>query len=327
MGATISAQLIPALAFGSVFLLVFGLQRSMNPRSERLARQLGRFTAGRAATPVATAGVGLARQRRQLSSFRHLDRFLESRGFTAGIDRQLASAALPLRVGEYLLIRWAAALALALAAAVVSRLPVAAVPGGVVGYMLPAFYVTFRRRQRASAFEQQLVEALALIAGGLRAGYSFLQGTEAVVRELPAPVQEEFGMVLEDLRVGVAVEEAMTALAQRVPSEEVDMLVTSILVQRQSGGNLAEILDTISYTIRERLRIRREVQTLTAQERMSSYVVGALPIVAFVFLTISNPDYLDTLFGTPLGQMLGAGAAVLEVIGFYIIRRIIDIKV
>jgi tight adherence protein B len=196
----------------------------------------------------------------------------------------------------------------------------------VIGYMLPAFYVTFRRRQRSGAFEQQLVDALGLLAGGLRAGYSFLQGAEAVVRELPPPIQEEFGLVLEDLRVGVSVEEAMTALAQRVPSEEVDMLVTSILVQRTSGGNLAEILDTIAYTIRERLRIRREIQTLTAQERMSSYVVGALPIVAFVFLTFSNPGYLDMLFGTTLGRVLLGGAVVLEVIGFYIIRRIIDIK-
>jgi tight adherence protein B len=327
MSGTITAQLIPALAFGSVFLLVFGLQRSLNTRSEKLERQLGRFTSARAAAPVASSGVGLTRQRRRLSSFQQLDRVLEQRSFTAAIDRQLASAALPLRVGEYLLIRWAAALGLGLAAAVLSHLPVAAVPAAAVGYMLPAFFVTFRRKQRASAFEQQLVEALALISGGLRAGYSFLQGAEAVVRELPAPIQEEFGMVLEDLRVGVSIEEAMTALGQRVPSEELDMLVTSILVQRQSGGNLAEILDTIAYTIRERLRIRREVSTLTAQERMSSYVVGALPIVAFVFLTFTNPDYLDTLFGTPLGQMLAAGAVVLEVIGFYIIRRIIDIKV
>ena len=105
------------------------------------------------------------------------------------------------------------------------------------------------------------------------------------------------------------------------------MTVTAVLVQRTSGGNLAEILETIAHTIRERMRIRREVQTLTAQERMSSYLVGALPVVAFVFLTFVNPAYLDLLFGTSMGRLLLGAAIVLELTGFFIIRRIIDIRI
>jgi tight adherence protein B len=112
-----------------------------------------------------------------------------------------------------------------------------------------------------------------------------------------------------------------------VRSEEVDMLATAILIQRSSGGNLAEILDNIGYTIRERLRIRREIMTLTAQERISSYVVGALPIACFVLLSVSNPGYLNNLFDIPLGHMLLGAAVVLEIFGFYVIRRIIDIKI
>jgi tight adherence protein B len=210
---------------------------------------------------------------------------------------------------------------------VVTQILILAVPAGVVGYMLPAFYVRTRQRQRADEFELQLVDALALMAGGLRAGYTFLQGAEAVVRELPSPIRDEFSSLLEDLRVGVAMEEAVLTLARRIRSEEVDMLATAILIQRTSGGNLAEILDNIGYTIRERLRIRREIMTLTAQERISSYIVGALPIACFVLLTINNPAYLSNLFDIPLGHVLLGAAVVLEIVGFYIIRRIIDIKI
>jgi tight adherence protein B len=193
--------------------------------------------------------------------------------------------------------------------------------------MLPAAYVWRRTKARCTRLDEQLVDALMLMAGGLRAGYSFLQGAEAVVRELDNPIRQEFGSLLQDLRVGVQMEEALTGLAKRAGTEEFDMMVTAVLVQRTSGGNLAEILETIAHTIRERMRIRREVQTLTAQERWSSYVVGALPIVAFTFLSFVNPGYLDLLFGTGMGRLLLGAAVALEVVGFFIIRRIIDIQI
>ena len=319
------SSMIPLLAGGSMFLLVYGL-RTANQRSEKLARQLGRFTNRPTLTAEPIQAGGLSRARRRLSRVRELDSFLERKGFSAGVDKELAAADIPLRVGEYMLIRWLVALGLAAAFGVAFRLPLAAIPGAAVGYMIPGVYVGFRKKQRMGRLDEQLVEALMLMAGGLRAGYSFLQGAEAVVRELDAPIRDEFGSMLQDLRVGVQVEEALMSLAKRAGTEEFDMMVTAILVQRTSGGNLAEILDTIAHTIRERMRIRREVSTLTAQERMSSYVVGALPIVAFLFLTFINPAYLDILFGTDMGRLLLAAAIGLEVIGFFIIRKIIDIK-
>jgi tight adherence protein B len=320
-----TATLIPALAFGSVFLLVHGL-RTHKQRSAKLARQLGRFTGQPSATMPAATSAGLFRARRRLSRVGGLDSYLERRGFAAGVDRELATADLPLRVGEYVLIRWLSALGMALIFAVGFRVPLAAVPGAAIGYILPAVYVGMRRRKRSNRLDEQLVEALMLMAGGLRAGYSFLQATEAIVRELESPIRDEFEAVLQDLRVGVQMEEALVTLAERTGTEEFDMMVTAVLVQRSSGGNLAEILETIAFTIRERMRIRREVSTLTAQERMSSYVVGVLPIVAFVFLTFANPGYLDLLFGTMAGRLLLAGAVGLELIGFVIIRKIVDIK-
>lgn len=324
MEVAISPQIIPGLAFGSVFLLVLSLGRR-NERSERLARQLGRFTARNNLGERLAPG-GLFRQRRRLSHFGALDRILERKGFAAGLDEKLARAALPLRVGEYLLIRWLCAMGLGIVAAVMLQMPLAAVPSGVVGYMLPAVYVWHRTRQRMAKLDEQLIDAMMLMAGGLRAGYSFLQGAEAVARELGSPIRDEFSALLQDLRIGVNVDEALVGLAKRTGTEEFDMMVTAVLVQRQSGGNLAEILETIAQTIRERMRIRREVQTLTAQERMSSYVVGALPIIAFAFLSWANPGYLNLLFAdTPGRLMLGASIA-LEMTGFFIIRRIVDIK-
>jgi tight adherence protein B len=322
-----SPQIIPILVFGTVFLLVLGLSRG-NQRSEALARQLGRFAnprGGSLAVPLSPGG--LFRQRRRVSRFRTLDTFLERKGFAAGVDEKLARADIPLRVGEYLLIRWLCALGLGGLAAILVGVPLAAVPAAAIGYMLPTVVVWHRTRQRLTRFDEQLIDVMMLIAGGLRAGYSFLQGVEAVVREMDAPIRDEFNRLLQDLRIGVNIDEALLTLSRRVGSEEFDMMVTAVLVQRQSGGNLAEILETIAHTIRERMRIRREVQTLTAQERMSSYVVGALPIVAFTYLTFINPDYLNLLFGTTSGRMLLGAAVLLELIGFYIIRRIIDIKI
>ena len=324
MEIALSPQLIAGSAFASVFLFVLSLGHR-NERSERLARQLGRFTNNRTPAESLAPG-GLFRQRRRLSRFGALDRILERKGFAAGLDEKLARADVPLRVGEYLLIRWLCALAVGIAAAVFMQWPIAALPGAALGYMLMPVYLWHRTKERMARLDEQLIDAMMLMAGGLRAGYSFLQGAEAVARELSSPIRDEFNSLLQDLRVGVAVEEALISLARRTGTEEFDMMVTAVLVQRQSGGNLAEILETIAHTIRERMRIRREVQTLTAQERMSSYVVGALPIIAFTFLTFVNPGYLDLLFGTLQGRIMLGASIVLELIGFFIIRRIVDIK-
>lgn len=321
-----SLALAPALAFASVFLLVYAVQQGLDRRARNLSQHLSRFTyegrviAGEAATH------DLLRRRRRFSTIATLDRFLNRQSFAARMDLALAAAGLPLRVGEYLFLRWACALTLAALASNSLDSALLAAPAGVAGYFLPSAYVGFRTRQRADLFNQQLVDGLALIAGGLRAGYSFLQGIEAVVRELPDPIRGEFRTVLEDLRLGVPAEEALLGLARRVPTEDVDMMVTAMLVQRTSGGNLSEVLDNIARTIRERIRIRREVNTLTAQERMSSYVVGGLPIVAFATLMMVNQEYLDLLFTSTLGHVLLVTAATLEVIGFYVIRRIVDIR-
>ncbi|MBI4504139.1 MAG: type II secretion system F family protein [Chloroflexi bacterium] len=320
-----SAGLIPALAFASVFLFVYGLQQALDRRAARLARYLDRFTP-RHAIAASASPSGLLRRPQRFSGIQVLDRFLHRQGFAARLADDLATAALPLRVGEYLFIRWICALGLLAVANQAAINPALAALAALGGYAAPALYVALRRRQRLDRLDEQLVEALALIAGGLRAGYSFLQGVEGVVRELPPPIGAELKEVLADLSIGVTIEQALLGLARRAPTEDVDMVVTAMLIQRSTGGNLAEVLDNIAHTIRERLRIRREVRTLTAQERMSSYVVGALPIFSLAFLSVTNPGYLSLLFGTPHGQMMLVAAVVLEICGFILMRRIIDVR-
>jgi len=226
-----------------------------------------------------------------------------------------------------LLIRWLCALGLGYLAFALTGNIVIALVAGAGGYFLPKMYVKRAEGKRVHAFNDQLVDAVTLVSNSLKSGYSFLQGMEAVTREMLPPIAQEFGIALQEMYVGARAEDALTNLTQRVRSDDLDLLVTSMIIQRTVGGNLAEILDNIAYTIRERLRIQRDVRTLTAQERMSGYIIGALPIVLIAVIAIMNRSYVDMLFGTTPGHIMLGAAVVLEVIGFWLIRRIIAIEV
>ena len=165
------------------------------------------------------------------------------------------------------------------------------------------------------------------MANALRSGLSFLQAVEVISREMTDPIAGEFSILLKEMRLGVITEEALRNLAIRVPSTDLDLVVTSVLVQRQVGGNLAVILDTIGATVRERLQIKGEIRTLTAQGRMSGWIVGLIPIFMVGILMILNREYIMALFTEPLGHIFLACGVVLQIIGALIIRNIIDIDV
>lgn len=318
--------LIPGLSFLASALLVWGLRAAFGPRPRTVRERLARYArpAPEARPQLATS---ITRGRRRLSAIAGLDRVLSKGGYADRVAVELSRADVPLRVGEYLLLRWCVALGAGYLGLRASGLLPVALLFAAVGYMVPRLYVAYRRAWRARRLDEQLVEALTLMASSLRAGYSFLQALEAVTREYPPPIGEEFRLLLEDISVGVPTEEALVGLAERAHSEELDIAVTAMLIQRATGGNLAEILDTLAATIRDRLRIRREVQTLSAQERYSSYIVGALPLFMFLLIGAMNPDYLYSLFGTSMGQALLVAALFFEITGFLVIRRIMDIEV
>ncbi len=188
-------------------------------------------------------------------------------------------------------------------------------------------YIQIRITNRRKAFVNQLGDCLTMVANAMRAGFSFLQAMELISHEMEPPISEEFAKVMRDMNLGTRMEEAMEQMDARVNSPDFSLVVTAVLIQRQVGGNLAQILDTISDTINDRIRMRREVMALTAQGRASGWILAALPFAVAILLNFVNPSYLKPLLDSDIGRMAIAGAIVLEIIGFLVIQRIVDIDV
>ena len=251
---------------------------------------------------------------------------VEDKRLKMKVQRDLARANLKLTFAEYYYIRIGLMVGLGLGL-YLFRDPMSGVIGAFLGYMLPRFYVGRRIGGRLSGFNKQLPDTITLLSNSLRAGSSFLQSIELVSRETPAPMGEEMGRVVREVNLGLGLEEALSNLVRRIKSDDLDLMVTAIGVQQQVGGNLAEILDTIAFTIRERVRIKGEINTLTAQGRMSGYLVAFLPIGIAVALNFINPSFMQPLFTQLLGQILLAVGGVMMVIGFIAIQKIVSIKV
>jgi len=200
--------------------------------------------------------------------------------------------------------------------------------GAVVGWFAPRFFIRWRQSRRLKMFESQLVDTLNLLTNGLRAGFSVLQAIDSVATEMPAPTSEEFRRVIQEVQIGLSLEEALQHLLERVPSEDMEFVVTAIKIQREVGGSLAEILDTISFTIRERIRIKGEIRTLTAQARISGVVLALAPIFLFLIINAIAPDYTGEFFRNGLCGygLLGCGLILIG-LGYLVIMKIADIEV
>lgn len=199
--------------------------------------------------------------------------------------------------------------------------------GVLVGILMGFALLGLRIRRRRKKFTNQLGDMLTMVANALRAGFSFMQAFELIAREMDAPMGREVQLVVNEVNLGNTLESALDNMQRRVASPDFELVVTAVLIQRQVGGDLASILDTISETIAERVRMRREVMTLTAQGRASGWVLAAIPVALFAILYMMSPSYLSPLIDTETGRMFMIGALVLEVIGFFVIQRIVDIKI
>jgi tight adherence protein B len=220
---------------------------------------------------------------------------------------------------------------LACAAATVSlllRLPLWLVPiNGALLFGVPWMWLWNKRQARMKKFGTQLPDALELVARALRAGHSLGAGMHVVAEEMPAPIADEFNRVYEEQNLGISAEESLRNLCERVPNLDLRFFVTSVIIQRQTGGDLAEILDKIGYVIRERFRILGQVQALTGEGRLSGIVLIALPFALFFFMLNSQPDYIAKLWTTELGQQMSMVAIVMQILGAICIRKIVNIKV
>ena len=271
---------------------------------------------------------GREREETALSRFtEEVDRALFRRGFAARIADQLAQANLRLTVTEYLIINLLSVVGLLFAGRLIFDTWVLAVFSGIFGYFLPRIYVAFAKRRRLNRFNDQLGDCINLLVNGLRSGYSMLQAMETVSRELPPPISEEFSRVIQEVGLGLTNEQALNNLLRRIPSADLDLMITAINVQHEVGGNLAEILDIISYTIRERVRIQGEIRTLTAQQMLSGYIISFLPIGLGLVLYLMNREYMMGMFDHPCGLVM-TGVALFGIIaGFVAIQKIVHIEV
>ena len=196
-----------------------------------------------------------------------------------------------------------------------------------IGYLIPILIVKRKISQRRKKFNDQIADALVLISSSLRSGYSFMQAIEMVSREMHPPISEEFYRVLREINLGVTTDEAMNHMAERIDSVDLDLVVTAVLIQRQIGGNLTEILDNIANTIRERVKIAGHIRTLTAQGRMSGIIISLLPVLLGAVIFLLSPGYITPLFTQTAGKFMIIAAVVNELVGIMLIRKIVDIKI
>jgi len=196
-----------------------------------------------------------------------------------------------------------------------------------LGAVLPVMWLLLRRKRRLKAFAAQLPDALELLARALRAGHSLAAGFDLVKSEMRAPVSVEFGRVFEEHNLGIPLAEAIDSMTRRIPNLDLKFFATAVILQRQTGGDLGEILDKIGALIRDRFRIWGQIQALTGEGRLSGVVLLALPVVLFLTVYKLNPEYVMVLFRDPLGKKMLAGAVFMQLLGAYMIRKIVNIKV
>jgi tight adherence protein B len=329
---------VAGVAAGAIFLIAIGIATSGS--GSAVSTRLERYASGKDGAAAATGSGGLSEMISSSVALAQLNRVVERRDFGANLAREIARADLKIKVSEYLAIWAGAIVGLPLLFVVLSlgmpalRSPIALLVAAFIGFNLPRFWLGRRKSGRLNAFNKSLPDTITLLANALRAGSSFLQAIELVVRESRPPISTEFGRVIREVNLGLPFEQALENMVRRVRSDDLELMATAISIQHTVGGNLAEILDSIAYTIRERVRIKGEIKSLTAQQRLSGYVVGFLPIGLAGFLFVAAPNFMAPMFANP-PEVLGlpAGVVILLVggfmmfLGFMFIRKIVDIEV
>ena len=263
----------------------------------------------------------------KLSQIPAVNRVLSKFRFSQTLQRLIDQAGIPMKAGALVLgmLSLGGLLALLVGFYVDNLLLTAAV--GLVGAGAPLLYVRRKKAKRTLQFESLLPEAIDLMGNALKAGFSLESALSMVAKEIPDPLGIEFAVAFEEQNLGVSLADALTNMKNRVESEDLGLLITAILIQKKTGGNLVEILEKIGSTIRERFRLKREVRIFTAQGRFSGFVLVLLPIVMTFIILAVNPDYLKTLLVEPAGNYLLGAAIIMQLLGIWVIRRIVNIRV
>lgn len=319
--------LLISLLFAFLFflLLFLGLQVLLR-RKREMAERIQMFS-GYQPSVVRRASVFEILRSRLHEIFAEKARRTGSTSRRSRLDLMMVRAGLPLLGSEFLAISAGGALLVFIIFALATRNPVTGLLALLLFLAADFVFVQRRITKRLNNFQRQLADCLSLVANSLRAGFSFLQTMEIISREMEPPMSTEFERVMRDTSLGKSLDEALHDMDERVGSADFSLVVTAVLIQQQVGGNLATILDTIRSTITERIRIRREVNTLTAQGKMSGIVLACIPVALALFFYITSPEYLTPLLTTDIGKIAIIGTVFLVIVGFIIIRKIVDIKV
>lgn len=317
-----SAFLFLSIVTGAVVIFAGG--RSGGSKGDQRLRALG---SSAESDQGPTSGASLKRAQTSIPTLRRLI----GAGRTEATALELQQAGLSLRVGEYFLLRIASGLLFFFVVAFLTGFhPLGIVIGLLaagVGYVLPALYVSLRRGRRVARIEEQLVEFAPMLASSLRSGFGFQQGVELAANQMEPPLADELALLMNDANLGATLETALLDFGRRVGSTDLDMMITAILVQRSSGGNLSEILDTAAETLRERDRIRGDLQTLTASQRLTGIILSLYPIAIGLILFALLPSQYGLFFTETAGRIMLGIALSLNLLGFFAMRRVMNIEI
>ena len=319
--------IVAIIAFLIVFAGVFTLASLLDQRRSRARLLRERLaTVQQAAERKPTEELALLRDE-LLSEIPALDRILQRSPRVTRLRLLLQQADMKVRAGNFLLLCVVSACLFGMLLLLISKVVLFAWVGALGGLMLPFVYASFRRQKRFQKFEELFPEAIDTLARAVRAGHAFTTALELIASEMSEPVSGEFRKLFEEQKFGLPVRDALLNLAERIPIVDVKFFVTAVMLQRETGGNLAEILDNLSYVIRERFKIQRQVRVYTAQGRLTMLLLMALPPIIVLIMEVMNPDFIKPLFSDPIGHMLIVVGVILQTIGFFLIRKIIQIQV
>jgi tight adherence protein B len=319
--------IIAIVAFVIVFAGVFVMASLLDSRRSRARLLRERLaTVQQAVERQPTEELALLRDE-LLSEIPALNKLLQRSGRVGRLRRLLQQADIKIRAGNFLLICIFSGCILGMVVMLLTKDVMFGWLGAVAGLLIPLGYASFLRSRRFQKFEELFPEAIDTLARAVRAGHAFTTALELIAGEMAEPVSGEFRKLFEEQKFGLPVRDALLNLAERVPIVDVKFFVTAVMLQRETGGNLAEILDNLSYVIRERFKIQRQVRVYTAQGRLTMLLLMALPPLIILVMEVMNPDFIKPLFSDPIGHLLIVVGVILQTIGFFMIRKIIQIQV
>lgn len=262
-----------------------------------------------------------------LSEIPMFDTLLRRSARVSNFQDFLDQAGLKIRAGNVLVLCGVSAAAFGLLSILASGIAAFGIAGTIIGVAMPYSYASYRRAKRFQKFEELFPEAIDTLARAVRAGHAFTTALELIANETSEPISSEFRILFEEQKYGLPVRDALANLAERVPLVDVKFFVTAVMLQRETGGNLAEILDNLSYMIRERFKVLRQVRVYTAQGRLTMMLLMGLPPIIVVTMLLMSPSFIQPLFGDPIGHILIVSGITLQTLGYFVIRRIIQIQV